>query len=74
MWLNVLNDINETKNSFCSIFEMKDLAEIDLILGVKVKRIDSGFTLCQSHCIEKMLKFFDCLDVYLLRSPYDRTI
>ncbi|XP_070016997.1 secreted RxLR effector protein 161-like [Nicotiana sylvestris] len=51
-----VNVINETKNFLSSKFEMKDLGEVDVILGVKIKRISNGFSLSQSHHIEKMLK------------------
>ena len=54
-----MNVINETKNFLSSIFEMKDLREADVILGVTIKIAPNGFSLCQSHYIEKMLKKFD---------------
>ena len=39
---------------------MKDLGEVDVILGVKIKRTPNDFSLGQSYYIEKMLKKFDC--------------
>ena len=69
-----VNVINETKNFLSSKFEMKDLGEADVILGVKIKRNANGFSLFQSHYIEKMLKKFDCFDVVPVRTPYDPSI
>ncbi|KAL0323616.1 UNVERIFIED_CONTAM: Retrovirus-related Pol polyprotein from transposon TNT 1-94 [Sesamum angustifolium] len=39
-----------------SKFDMKDLGEADVILGVKIRKTENGFSLCQSHYIEKILK------------------
>ena len=69
-----VNVVNETKNFLSSKFEMKDLGEVDVILGIKIKRTVNGFSLCQSHYIEKMLKRFDCFDVVSVRTPYDPSI
>ena len=50
-----MDGVNETKAYLSSTFQMKDLGEVDKILGVKVKRHSGGFELCQSHYIEKTL-------------------
>ena len=39
-------------------------------LGVKINRTINGFSLCQSHYNEKMLKKFDCFNVVPVRTPY----
>ena len=36
--------IVETKRYLTSIFKMKDLGEVDTILGIKVKKHSSGYT------------------------------
>jgi len=41
-----------------SIFKMKDFGEVDTILGIKVKKHNSDYTLNQSHYIEKMIDKF----------------
>ena len=41
--------INETKRILFSLFEMKDLGEADVILGIKLIKTKSGFSLSQSH-------------------------
>jgi hypothetical protein len=51
-----LNLINEVKEFLSQNFEMKDLAENDVILNIKlVKEGDGGVTLVQSHYVEKIL-------------------
>jgi hypothetical protein len=37
--------IVETKRYLTSIFKMKDLGEVDTILGIKVKKYGSGYAL-----------------------------
>lgn len=66
--------INETKRILSSLFEMKDLGEADVILGIKLIKTKSGFSLSQSHYIEKVLKNFNSFDVVLVRTPYDPSI
>ncbi|KAL0286293.1 UNVERIFIED_CONTAM: Retrovirus-related Pol polyprotein from transposon TNT 1-94 [Sesamum radiatum] len=66
-----LQVINETKSFLNSQFDMKDLGEADVILGVKIRKTENGFSLCQSHYIEKILKKFGCHDEIPVRTPYD---
>ena len=61
-----MNVINETKNFLASNFDMKDMGEANVILGIKIVRCDDGLILSQEHYIEKFLKkfgFFDCKPV-----------
>ena len=44
--------VNEAKRHLSSLFEMKDLGEADVILGIKLSKTKNGFSLCQSHYIE----------------------
>ncbi|XP_075074780.1 uncharacterized protein LOC142162334 [Nicotiana tabacum] len=69
-----VNVVNETKKFLSYKFEMKDLGEADVILGVKIKRTSNGCSFSQSHYIEKMLKRFNCFDVAPMRTPYDPSI
>ncbi|XP_070007571.1 uncharacterized protein LOC142165387 [Nicotiana tabacum] len=69
-----VNVVNATKNFLSSKFEMKNLGEADVILGIKIKRTSNVFSLSRSHCIEKMLKRFNCFDVAPVRTPYDPSI
>ena len=66
--------VNETKKLLSSLFEMKDMGEADVILGIKIQKTNTGFSLSQSHYIEKMLKKFKHFDVTPVRTPYDPSI
>ena len=44
--------VNETKKLLSSLFEMKDMGETDVILGIKIEKTNIGFSLSQSHYIE----------------------
>ena len=66
--------IDETKALLSSKFEMKDLGEADVILGVKVTKTGNGFTLSQPHYVEKVLKKFNSFDVVPIKTPYDASI
>ena len=63
--------INNTKLILSSHFKMKDLGEADVILGVKIRKIENGFSFCQSHYVEKILKNFDSFVIYQVRISYD---
>jgi len=66
--------VNEAKRLLSSLFEIKDLGEIDMILGIKLSKTKSGFSLCQSHYIEKMLKRFNSFEVAPMRTPFDPNV
>jgi len=66
--------VNETKKLLSSIFGMKGMGEADVILGIKIQKTNTGFSLCQSHYIGKMLKKFNQFDVTPVRTPYDLSI
>ena len=44
----------ETKRFLSSTFKMKDLGEVDTILGIKVKRNSRAYALNQTRYIEKV--------------------
>ena len=46
----------------------------DVILRMKIRKTNDGFSLCQSHYIEKVLKKFNCFNVLPVKTPYDRSI
>ena len=54
--------VKETKNFLASQFEMKDLGEADVILGIKIIRSANGLTLTQSSYFEKFLKMIGHFD------------
>src|SRR3954462_6930621 len=41
--------VTETKDYLSSVFKMKDLGEVDTILGIKIQRHSGGFSLNQTH-------------------------
>lgn len=66
-----MDGVNDTNKYLSSRFKMKDLNEIDTILGIKVKKHSRGFALCQSHYVEKILNKFNHLDIKEANTPYD---
>ena len=56
--------VKDTKLFLSSHFEMKDLGEAHIILGVKIIKNENGLSLSQSYYIEKILKKLDSFDVY----------
>ena len=66
-----LQGINNTKRYYTSQFKMKDLGEVDTILGIKVKKHSGGFALCQSHYIDKIISKFNHLGIKEANTPFD---
>ena len=50
-----INEVEETKAFLSKNFDMKDLGEADVILGIKIIRDGNHIGLSQSHYIEKVL-------------------
>ncbi|GKC21237.1 zinc finger, CCHC-type containing protein [Tanacetum coccineum] len=50
---------------------MKDMGEVDVILGIKIKRENKGIVITQSHYIEKILKKFNREDCSSVSTPMD---
>ncbi|KAJ9567241.1 hypothetical protein OSB04_003207 [Centaurea solstitialis] len=69
-----LEGISETKKYLSSNFKMKDLGEVDTILGIKVKRTGSQTSLSQSHYIEKILTKFQHLNIKEFNTPFDSCV
>jgi hypothetical protein len=67
-----LDVIKETKDFLSNNFEMKDLAEADVILNIKLPREgNGGVTLVQSHYVEKVLSRFGYSECEPAPTPYD---
>lgn len=66
-----LDLIVETKSLLSQNFDMKDLGEANVILGMKITRTESGITLDQSHYIEKILKRYNYFDRRPACTPSD---
>ncbi|KAL0551643.1 hypothetical protein IC582_010732 [Cucumis melo] len=69
-----LNVINDVKSMLSANFDMKDLGEADVILGIKITRIENRISLYQSHYIEKILKKYNYFDCKPACTPYDSNV
>nr|GEU86320.1 reverse transcriptase domain-containing protein [Tanacetum cinerariifolium] len=49
----------------------KDMGQVDVILGVKIKYENKWIVITQSHYIEKILKKFNCEDCFLVSTLID---
>ncbi|GKD11562.1 retrovirus-related pol polyprotein from transposon TNT 1-94 [Tanacetum coccineum] len=66
-----IEGINETKKFLSSCFQMKDMNEVDTILGIKVKRHSGGYALNQCHYIDKIIDKFQHLNIEEANTPYE---
>ena len=55
--------VHKTKSFLASKFDMKDMGEASVILGVKIIRKNDSIILSQEHYVEKLLKKFGYFDV-----------
>ncbi|KAK4404403.1 Retrovirus-related Pol polyprotein from transposon TNT 1-94 [Sesamum angolense] len=55
-------------------FEMKDMGEADVILGIKLIRSTDGITISQSHYVEKIIEKFGYHDSRIAKTPYDSSV
>ncbi|KAI3752835.1 hypothetical protein L2E82_24873 [Cichorium intybus] len=69
-----IEGILETKKYLSSNFKMKDLGEVDTILGIKVKRTGNEITLSQSHYIENVFKRFQHLNTKEFNNPFESSV
>ncbi|CAM8908680.1 unnamed protein product [Rhodiola kirilowii] len=56
--------INQTKEFLSSKFSMKDMGEAEVILGIRIERVEGDIALTQSHYIEKVLKKYKYLNCH----------
>ena len=64
--------IQETKDFLSKSFQMKDMGEADVILGIKIKRDGGRIKLRQSHYIDKVLNRFKLQDLTPISSPMEQ--
>jgi hypothetical protein len=69
-----LDIVHDSKRFLGSNFDMKDMGEANVILGIKILRNDDCITLSQSHYIEKVLKRFEYFDLSPMSTPYDSKV
>ena len=63
--------VSKTKLFLESMFEMKDMGEASVILGVKVIRKGDSILLSQEQYTEKLLRKFGYYDFKSVSTPYD---
>nr|GEV36279.1 zinc finger, CCHC-type [Tanacetum cinerariifolium] len=68
------DQVNKTKEFLSSKFDMKDLEEAEVILGIKIKRGNNGVSISQSHYIEKILTKFNFSNCSPIYTPVDLTV
>ncbi|CAM8902387.1 unnamed protein product [Rhodiola kirilowii] len=66
-----LECINQTKDFLSSKFFMKDMGEAEVILGIRIERVEGGIALTQSHYIEKVLKKYKYLNCHPVNTPIE---
>ena len=71
---NDMKCVIETKRFLCSAFKMKNLGQVDTILGIKVRQHSGSFFLSQSHYIEKVLEKFCHLNIKDANTSFDPRI
>ena len=54
-----LHVINDVKSMLSANFDMKELGETDVILGIKITRVENETSLDQSHYIKNILKMYN---------------
>jgi len=69
-----IHAIKSVKSLFRNNFDMKDLGEADVILGIKITRSDKGISLDQSHYVEKILRKYNYFDCKPASTPYDPSV
>ncbi|CAM8940498.1 unnamed protein product [Rhodiola kirilowii] len=66
-----LECINQTKDVLSSKFSMKDMGEAEVILGIRIERVEGGIALTQSHYIEKVLKKYKYLNCHPVNTHFE---
>ena len=66
--------VTEVKKYLSKKFDMKDLGEANIILGMELERTSKGIYLSQSKTIEKILEKFEFFDCAPFATPYDPNI
>ena len=69
-----LEVVCETKKFLGSKFDMKDLGEAEVILGIKITRTPNGLKLSQEHYVEKILRKFEHFDCKPVSTLYDPSL
>jgi hypothetical protein len=66
--------INEVKSFLSKSFDMKDLGEADVIMNIKLIKVENDIALSKSHYVEKVLSRFGYVDNKPSPTPYDPSV
>ncbi|KAL2237188.1 UNVERIFIED_CONTAM: Retrovirus-related Pol polyprotein from transposon TNT 1-94 [Sesamum indicum] len=69
-----LDIITETKSVLKNKYEMKDMGETNVILGIKSTRSTDGIAISQSHYVEKIIEKFGYQNSRIAKTPYDPSV
>ncbi|KAL0368068.1 UNVERIFIED_CONTAM: hypothetical protein Scaly_1025700 [Sesamum calycinum] len=69
-----LEIIIETKSFLKNKFEMKDIGEADVILGIKLIRSTDEIVISQSHYVEKIIEKFGYQNSRIAKTLYDASV
>ncbi|KAL2244235.1 UNVERIFIED_CONTAM: Retrovirus-related Pol polyprotein from transposon TNT 1-94 [Sesamum indicum] len=69
-----LDIITETKSFFQNKFEMKDMGEANVILGMKLTLSTDGIVISQSHYVEKIIEKFGYQNSRIAKTPHDPSV
>ncbi|KAL2249827.1 UNVERIFIED_CONTAM: Retrovirus-related Pol polyprotein from transposon TNT 1-94 [Sesamum indicum] len=69
-----LDIITETKSFLKNKFEMKDMGEANVILGIKLTRSTDGIVISQAHYVEKIIQKFGYQNSRIAKTPYDPSV
>nr|GEW58939.1 zinc finger, CCHC-type [Tanacetum cinerariifolium] len=64
-------EVDLTKEFLSSRFSMKDIGEVDVILGIRIKYESNGIAISQSYYIKKVMKKFNYSNCTLVSTPLD---
>ncbi|MBW0583780.1 hypothetical protein O181_123495 [Austropuccinia psidii MF-1] len=68
------NKVDQFKKYISSEFEIKDIGQADLLLGIMISHVDDGIGLNQQHFVESVLNLYgmsDCKQVSTPLNPQD---
>ncbi|KAK4405931.1 Retrovirus-related Pol polyprotein from transposon TNT 1-94 [Sesamum angolense] len=68
--IEIITETKFLKNKF----EMKDMGEADVILGIKLIRSTDGIVISQSHYVEKILEKFGYQNSRIAKTPYNSSV
>nr|KAJ0227703.1 hypothetical protein LSAT_V11C100011740 [Lactuca sativa] len=69
-----LEEVDKTKKFLSSSFDMKDMGDSEVILGIRIRKGNNGISISQSHYIEKILKKFNFENCSSVSTPIDPSL